>query len=427
MKKAILLISAAALALNTLTCFADYTDLPKDDKGYNAAERLKSFNIMTGYEDESFKPESTLTRAEAAKLLSRAINTDEDLINNIEVASLNLSDITKQHWAAGYIGALALSGIISGYEDGTFRPENTVTYNEFIKMTVAILGYSSIAEADGGYPPGYIKMSDSLGITKNIYYSGDSAITRRDAAIIINTALDVPLYVSTGFDLSSDGKYVQQFDIQNGTGKEYQTLLTQMHHIYTVSGTIGADGNVPLFSINGVKAVSGADTTGRDPVAAYKMMQKLGVISDKDDINVHEPVQRGYFAKYAARLITNETFAKKFPTLQAVTKDADKYYSDVPKTFYCYSGIDVMTKAGYMSYLKSNKFMAEETMSRDDVLFILLKAAGEDVSSYSSAKIAKTADKLGITKYESVYEHDVFDTGSLIMLLAGLADYAGLL
>ena len=56
---------------------------------------------------------------------------------SVPFAATEFSDM-KDHWAKANVENLRSKGIIDGYEDGTFKPENTVTYGEFIKMQMCI-------------------------------------------------------------------------------------------------------------------------------------------------------------------------------------------------------------------------------------------------------------------------------------------------
>ena len=78
---------------------------------------------MTGYTDGSFQPNKTITRAEFATIISK--------FNQIEGSS-NFTDVASSHWAAGYIGSAASQGWITGYSDGTYRPNNDITRAEAV-------------------------------------------------------------------------------------------------------------------------------------------------------------------------------------------------------------------------------------------------------------------------------------------------------
>ena len=115
----------------------DYADKFKDvaaDKWYSGYINFAADKeYISGYNDGTFKPDSSITRAEFAAILAKARSIGP-LENN------KFSDVKDTHWAAQYINALNLRGIISGYEDGTFKPDNTITRAEAVTMINRVLG-----------------------------------------------------------------------------------------------------------------------------------------------------------------------------------------------------------------------------------------------------------------------------------------------
>lgn len=99
-------------------------------------------------------------------------------------------DLPTSHWAYESIYELASRSIFSGYTDGTFKPENTITAEQFIKLVISALGYpNEKAEAGEIWSQGYIDKAVELGIIDemdNFYgYSFNSLITRERMADIL--------------------------------------------------------------------------------------------------------------------------------------------------------------------------------------------------------------------------------------------------
>ena len=101
------------------------------------------------------------------------------------------SDVGTEHWAYEYINKAQNINIINGYGDSTFKPGNSVTYNEFIKMLVCVTGYADKAEEKGGYPTGYIAVAEEIGIIEGVVFNGDDEVTRNDVGIMILNVLNV--------------------------------------------------------------------------------------------------------------------------------------------------------------------------------------------------------------------------------------------
>ena len=92
----------------------------------NAVSTLSNAGILNGYEDGTFQPDGNITRAEFATITARffeATYEGEDLFSDI-----------AGHWAQDYINEAANAGIVDGYPDGTFRPQQYITRAEAMTM-----------------------------------------------------------------------------------------------------------------------------------------------------------------------------------------------------------------------------------------------------------------------------------------------------
>ena len=119
-------------------------------------ETLAVYDLAAGYEDSTFRPENSITRAEFCTLLANAMDLPGD------GTALPFSDTPADAWYAGYVSAMASRGFITGYEDGTFRPNNTITNQEamvilssaaaWLNMKVYDLPDELIKVEQGSYP-----------------------------------------------------------------------------------------------------------------------------------------------------------------------------------------------------------------------------------------------------------------------------------
>ncbi len=97
-------------------------------------------------------------------------------------------DVPQGNWAVPYIAYVASKGIVSGYPDGSFGPANTITYAEALTILGRILGYTE--ETIGAYwPTNYIDAAESLGLTKDLIVQPYAPINRAVAAVVIDRAL----------------------------------------------------------------------------------------------------------------------------------------------------------------------------------------------------------------------------------------------
>ena len=104
----------------------DYTDVPADAWYNNAVSTLSNAGILDGYEDGTFRPDGNITRAEFATITARFLEASYDGGNRFP-------DIDG-HWAAEYINEAANAGIVDGYPDGTFQPQQFITRAEAVTM-----------------------------------------------------------------------------------------------------------------------------------------------------------------------------------------------------------------------------------------------------------------------------------------------------
>lgn len=112
-----------------------FSDVPK---GYWAADYIgymQQFGIITGYSDGSFRPDAPVTRAEFAAIASR--------FEKLTEGSKSFADVPDTYWAARYINFAATRGWVTGYSDGTFKPENTITRAEVAAVTCRLLERSA--------------------------------------------------------------------------------------------------------------------------------------------------------------------------------------------------------------------------------------------------------------------------------------------
>lgn len=112
-----------------------FTDVPKGYWAANYIGYMQQFGIITGYSDGSFRPDAPVTRAEFAAIASR--------FEKLTEGSKSFTDVPDTYWAARYINFAATRGWVTGYSDGTFKPENTITRAEVAAVTCRLLERSA--------------------------------------------------------------------------------------------------------------------------------------------------------------------------------------------------------------------------------------------------------------------------------------------
>lgn len=98
---------------------------------------LAACQILSGYGDGTFRPRNSITRAEFCAMVDAALNLPTP--KNAPA----FSDVSGDAWYAGVISAMAGKGFLSGYGDGTFRPDTTVTYEEMVAVLDNVAAWAS--------------------------------------------------------------------------------------------------------------------------------------------------------------------------------------------------------------------------------------------------------------------------------------------
>lgn len=112
----------------------------------NKIEDLVALGVLSGYPDGTFKPDNTITRAEFATALVKAFKLAPQ-------KGKNFAD-TAQHWARDYIATAASNGIVNGYDNETFGPDDLITREQMAVMIVKAKKLTMVSEGasfeDGG-------------------------------------------------------------------------------------------------------------------------------------------------------------------------------------------------------------------------------------------------------------------------------------
>lgn len=159
-------------------------------------EALVRKNVISGYEDSTFRPEKSVTRGEFIKMIVTAFGIGGNADNDY-------TDVPASHWAYEYVMTGSASGIVTGFEDGSFRPEGLITREQ-----AATIIYRAVS-LKCTLPEGVSDFTDiSLfseyavrpildlagaglisGVAEGIFAPGDIA-TRAQSATLINNALE---------------------------------------------------------------------------------------------------------------------------------------------------------------------------------------------------------------------------------------------
>lgn len=111
-----------------------YTDVPADLWSNNAISTLSNMGIINGFEDGTFRPEDTVTRAQFAKIAVSFFQTTSQRYTG------RFKDVATDAWYTAYVETAADIGLITGFEDGTFRPDAPITRAQACAIVNRTLG-----------------------------------------------------------------------------------------------------------------------------------------------------------------------------------------------------------------------------------------------------------------------------------------------
>lgn len=180
--KVCMLLICMIMCFSSITLAANFYDV-KGTIYEGVVNRIARLGVINGISETAFAPNKGITRAELAKMIvyTKGLKTYAD------TSKLNstFKDV-KGHWAENYVSVATELGLLKGYDDGTFRPEQEVSYAEVIAIILRILGYVNIDETQGdNWYFGYTKRMYEIELDKGVptFKSFESPAKRGDVAI----------------------------------------------------------------------------------------------------------------------------------------------------------------------------------------------------------------------------------------------------
>lgn len=157
--------------------------------GKEKADNHKAF--ISGYTDGLFKPDASITRAEMAAIAAKALDKE------LKAASLSFTDVPADHWAKDVIDRVTKMGLMEGYPDGSFKPEQTITRAEMASLVARLNNTTvgngeSFSDVSGHWAKKAIESAKAAGII-NGYEDGtfrpEAKLTRAEAVTMFSKLL----------------------------------------------------------------------------------------------------------------------------------------------------------------------------------------------------------------------------------------------
>lgn len=204
----------------------------------DAVALVQALGIMTGDQNGNLNLSRNVTRAEFAKMLVSA----SSFKNSSASAGYSLfKDIKSGHWASGYIKIAVEQGWFNGYLDGTFRPNNPITFEEAATVALRLLGYTA-ADLTGAYPMAQISKFESLDLHDGFSAARGQYMTRSDCAHLFANLMSAKtkegtVYAKTlGYDLDASG-HLDYTSLVSADTKGPYTLTGSIQDLISFSPT----------------------------------------------------------------------------------------------------------------------------------------------------------------------------------------------
>ena len=174
-----------------------FEDVSENYKYYKAIEYLREEGVVGGYSDGTFRPDQSVSRVEALKMIFEAI--DAELSDG---SALTFPDVDNEEWYVDYVATAKVLGIVDGYPDGTFRPTDPVNKVELLKMLFnaadmdvdpVVIGdpYSDVDNLEWFAPYANLAKESNLTPVNGSYFEPNHDMTRGEVAETIYRLLAI--------------------------------------------------------------------------------------------------------------------------------------------------------------------------------------------------------------------------------------------
>ena len=285
-----MLAFACAFTMFAGAAFTDQADI----KATDAVDMLVALGVVDGFEDGSFQPNGTVTRAQMAKMIYvlRTGKSDASAYNNDKTS---FTDINS-HWAAGYIKYCQSLGIIAGKSNTKFDPNGKVTAQEAAKMLLVTLGYN--AEKAGLVGSNWASKTNALadenGLLKDVNTSFTAACPRQYAAQLIYNTVFAPTVVWR----DDAYQHTNVLDKDNQTvGEKYMNLVKE------TAGVLYACSEVEGKDYYTISTSAGQKTYNKVPTDVSELLGQNVKVLVKHDNNGNYDKAYGVYADEDSKIL----------------------------------------------------------------------------------------------------------------------------
>ena len=238
LKKTLCLV--LCLAMMAGLCVFASADFKDQDKIENteAVELLTALKVIQGNPDGSFNPKGTLTRAEAATIITKVLGAGD-----ITASTDKFTDVKADFWGMPFIAYCVAEGVVAGMGDGTFAPNAKLTGYQWATLLLRAIGYKIEGES---WQIDVAKLVKSLGLAEGMTFNGVNEITRQDACqMALNALFTQTVHYEGGskvtvggVEIVTDSKLVKETD---GKGNPVTLASTYFPKLEKQTEKLGTD------------------------------------------------------------------------------------------------------------------------------------------------------------------------------------------
>ena len=217
------------LALLLAVCIgASMLVLPASAAGSNPAVQVAvTLGGITSSQTDEASLNSALTRGQLARLLVAFSSYRESVASQGSTGKL-FSDVDSSNSWAGYIRIAVQQGWMSGYTDGSFRPDNAVNLEEACTAVLKLLGYDTTT-LSGTFPAAQLNKANTLGLRANLSRKQGETMTLADGAVMLYNALTATTSANAVYGTSLG------FTVTNGQLDTSSILLSSLEGPFVAS------------------------------------------------------------------------------------------------------------------------------------------------------------------------------------------------
>ncbi|MBN7774531.1 S-layer homology domain-containing protein [Clostridium aminobutyricum] len=249
------LLVIAMLATSNILSVSDVSAATEESS--SAAMMLEAIGVISADSTGSYDLNTTLTRAQYAKMLVMVSKYKDQVASS--AYSSPFKDVNTSNWATPYIKLAAQNNMLSGYSDGTFRPNNPITLEQGVNSALILLGYTQ-SDFKGSFPYIQMNMFSSLGLSSGINGGIGTLMTKGMAVQLLYNTLKADVKDATttyaqslGYTLNSNGEVDYATVVNDNMNGPYTVTSSNWYDTFGISASASVYKNGSKVSVSNVK------------------------------------------------------------------------------------------------------------------------------------------------------------------------------